>query len=452
MAKRAPSLAFILIALLIDGMSIGMIAPVLPSRVGEFVADREAQSYWVGAIAVAWGAMHFIAAPMLGAASDRFGRRPLLMLSIAGLVADLLLMAFATSPWMMLAGRVLGGLTASGFIIGAAYVADITPPDQRSRGLGRLGAAVGVGLILGPAAGGLMGEWDPRLPFLVAAGLSTLNFAWCAFVLPESLPAGGRLAFSIARANPFAALASITTMRGVGTLMIVFGLIKLAQFLMQAVWVLYTRFRFDWGPRDSGIALFCVGLAAAVAQGLLLGMLLRRFGEQRTLLIGLVSAAVAMLGFGLATEGWMIYAIIAVSLPGLAAAPALQGLVSKSFDAARQGVAMGALNAVGSVAAIVAPLAGAPLLAAVSDLPTDDWRLGAPFFLAAASVLLAFGLSARRFSARVQASQGPVGGAHMAAAAAAAQGVPAAAAGTAAADVVASGAVPAAGPAQEARR
>lgn len=410
MPRRAPSIAFILLALLIDGMAIGMIAPVLPSRVGAFVTDRESQSYWVGAFAVAWGVMHFIAAPMLGAASDRFGRRPILMLSIAGLCIDLLLMAFATSPWMMLAGRVLGGVTASGFIVGAAYVADVTTPENRSRGLGRLGAAVGVGLILGPAAGGLMGEVDVQLPFLVAAGLCVLNLAWCAFVLPEAVPEAGRRAFSFGRANPFAALASIGTMRGVGTLMIVFGLIKLAQFILQAVWVLYTEFRFDWGPRDSGVALFCVGVAAAIAQGVLLGPLLRRFGEQRTLLIGLASATVAMVAFGLATQGWMIYAIIAISLPGLAAAPALQGLVSKSFDAGRQGVAMGALNAVGSLSAIVAPLAGAPLLAAVSDMPPSDWRLGAPFYLAAACALVGLGLSARRFSARVQRSQGPVGG------------------------------------------
>lgn len=374
-------------------MAIGMIAPVLPTRVGQFVADRELQSYWVGALAVGWGLMHFIAAPTLGALSDRFGRRPLLLASIVGLIIDLELMASAPNLWTMLAGRLLGGISASGFLIGSAYIADVTPPEKRGRGMGMLGAAVGVGLIAGPVVGGLLAHYfSPRWPFHVAAALACCNALYVSFVLPESLKPATRVPFSLRRANPFAALAGLATMGAVVMLVATFGLVKFAQFVLQNVWVLYTSFRFGWGPRDSGIALFAVGVAAALAQGALLGPMLHRLGEQRTALAGLASGALAMALFGLATQGWMMYAVLAISVPGLTAAPALLGMVSRAYDAKRQGVAMGAVQAVGSIMAVVAPLVGTPVLARVSNLPRTDWRIGAPFYLAAVAMVVGFAL------------------------------------------------------------
>ena len=404
-AGREAAVPAILVALLLDGMAIGMIAPVLPARVAAFTADRAAQSYWVGALAVGWGLMHFIAAPVLGALSDRFGRRPVLLASIAGLAIDLEAMALAPSIWAMLAGRLVGGLTAAGFLVGSAYVADVTPAERRSRSMGLLGAAVGIGLIVGPVVGGLLGEIDARWPFHLAAALACANGLYVAFALPESLAPGQRAAFSLRRANPLSALLALRTMRAVAVLVAVFGLVKFAQFVLQNVWVLYTSFRFGWGPRDSGIALLAVGVAAALAQGVLLRPLLRRLGERRTAIIGLASGALAMALFGAATQGWMMYVIVAASLPGLTAAPALQGMVSKAYDASRQGVAMGALQAVGSLMAVLAPLVGAPLLGLVSHLPRTDWRVGAPFYLAAAAMAagLALALATHRQAGRAAA-------------------------------------------------
>lgn len=407
--------AFVLVAVLLDTMAIGMIAPVLPARVAAFTTSADEQTWWVGALSVAWGAAHFMAASFLGALSDRHGRRPVLLLSIAGLACDLLLMAFATSPWMMLAGRLVGGITASGFLVGSAYAADVTPPGDRSRAMGFVGAAAGVGLILGPVVGGLLGERDPRFAFMVAAGVAAANAAYVALVLPESRSAAARRDAGAGHAsggNPLASFGVLRSMRGVGAIAIVFCLAKLAQFTLQNVWVLYTQFRFEWGPKEAGIALFTIGVAAAVAQGLLLGRMLRRFGERRTVLAGLAMGALTMVAFGLATRGWMVYAIVLLALPGLAVVPALQGLASTRVDAARQGLAMGALHSMGSLMAVVAPVVATPLLAAVNQLPATDWRSGAPLHMAGLLLVLAWTIAWLRVKQNLPSVPGATRTAH----------------------------------------
>jgi len=385
-----------MVTTLLDVMGIGLIIPVLPALVGEFTASREMQSYWYGVLAASYGLMNFIAAPLLGALSDRFGRRPVLLVSIFGLGLDFLLQALAPSLWWLLLARLIGGVTGASFSIGSAYVADVTAPDSRSRGFGMLGAMFGLGFIVGPMLGGLLGARDVHLPFFAAAALCGINWLYGYFVLPESLPKDKRTPLNWRRANPFSALQSLAGVRGVGTLIAVFTLTNLAQFILHSTWVLYTGFRFGWGPGENGMALFVVGLAAAIVQGALLGWLLRRMGEARLAFAGLVSGAIAYVLYGLAQQGWMMYAITFANLLSFAVAPALQALVSKSFDSSSQGFTMGSLSSISSITTVAAPLIGTALLAQVSHLPAQDWRIGITFFLSAVLQLVALGIGYRQ--------------------------------------------------------
>jgi MFS transporter, DHA1 family, tetracycline resistance protein len=396
---RRAALPFILITVFLDVLGIGVVIPVLPVLVGEFTKSRDLQSYWYGALVASYGVMQFLSAPLLGALSDRFGRRPVLLVSIFGLGCNWLLQGLAGSVWVLLVARLVGGVTGASFSVASAYIADVTSPEQRSKSFGLLGAVFGLGFICGPMIGGLLGSYNLRLPFFVAASLSLLNWLYGFFVLPESHPRKKRSRFSIAKANPFTALAALSRIRGVGGLIGVYTLTVLAQGILQTTWVLYTGFRFGWGPRENGISLFVVGVAAAIAQGGLLGALLKRIGEERTTVLGLASAAVAFVLYGLAQHGWMMYVIILANLLGFTAGPALQGIVSKAVDPSRQGVTMGTLNAISSITIVVAPLIGTSLLARVGNLSRTDWRVGVSFFLSAALQTVALVNALRHFRA-----------------------------------------------------
>ena len=382
-ARRRPGVAFVLVVVLIDVMGFSLIIPVMPALVGQFVPGRDALSYWFGTLAAAYGIMQFFAAPVLGALSDRFGRRPVLLISITGLGIDFILQALAPSLGVLLAARLIGGMTAASFSVANAYIADVTPPDGRSKAFGLLGAVFGIGFILGPMIGGLLGESDVRLPFFAAAGLSLVNALYGLFVLPESLPRDRRTPFDWRKANPFAALTNLSAIKSIGPLVAVFALTNLANFILHSTWVLYTEARFAWTPSDNGIALFAVGVAAAVMQAGLLGMLLKRFGEPALAIVGLAVGVLAFLFYGLATQGWMMYAIILGTMLSGAAPPALQGIVSKAVSATEQGITMGALSGLASVMQIAAPILGTVVFAQVADLPRSDWRIGATFFLSA---------------------------------------------------------------------
>lgn len=391
---------FILVIVFIDVLGIGIALPVLPMLVGEYTASRELQAYWYGALVVSYGVMQFFCAPLLGALSDRFGRRPLLLWSLLGLGLHFLLLGLAPSLPLMLAARIVGGTAGASFSVANAYASDVTPPERRAKSFGLIGAAFGLGFIFGPMAGGLLGAIDLHLPFYAAAGLSLINACYGFFVVPESLPRERRAAFSLARANPFAALLTLSRHREIGNLVVVFALVVLAQLMLQVTWVLYTHFRFDWGPRENGFALFCVGLVATVTQGALLGPLLRRFGEVRLALGGLAIGTLAYLLYGLAQHGWMMYAIIVGNFASFAAGPALQGIVSNAVDPTEQGVTMGALNSINSIMFVVAPSIGTPLLAQISHLSPSDWRVGVTFFVCALLQAVALVLARRHFALR----------------------------------------------------
>jgi MFS transporter, DHA1 family, tetracycline resistance protein len=373
---RKAAMPFILITVLIDMLSVGLIVPVLPALVGKFTADPAEQTHWYGVIVFSFSLASFFGTPILSALSDKYGRRPLLLLGFCGLALNFFATAFATSLWMLVASRIVGGGMQANASVAQAYVADISTPEERTKRFGALGAMFGIGCTLGAI--------NVQLPFFVAGGLALVNLLYGVLVLPESLPPEKRRAVTWRAANPFASLKDLAQLKGVGMLVAVLGCAALAQFTLYTTWVLYNTFRFGWGPAENGWSLFAVGIVSALVQGVLLGKLLKKFSRERLAVMGLASSALGFLFWGLATEGWMMYAVIFANVLGGVVAASLQGIVSNAADAKSQGQTMGAVSALSSLMAVIAPTLGAPLLGMVSHLPRDDWRVGAPFFFCAA--------------------------------------------------------------------
>ncbi|GAB3458672.1 TCR/Tet family MFS transporter [Massilia terrae] len=392
------NLNFVLVCVFIDMLGIGLIVPVLPVLVGQFVSGREQQALWYGVMAMVFGLMQFIFMPMLGAISDRIGRRPVLMYSMTGMCINFLATAWAPNLACLFIGRVIGGMSSASMSVASAYASDISAHEHRAKSFGKIGAAFGLGFLCGPMLGGLLGDSNIHMPFYVAAALSAANLVYGYFFVPESLPPGARAPFRLARVNPFGALLRLAGRRDIRGLVIVFTLVAFAQMMLQSTWVLYTTFRFDWTPRDNGIAMFCVGLASVVVQAGLLAVLMRRFGETRLSMLGLASGALAYFLYGLATHGWMMYAVILCNLLAFAAGPALQGIISKTTPGSEQGELMGSLQSVSSLGVIVMPLVGTAILGAVSHLPSDDWRVGSSFYLCALMQVLAIVVARRYFA------------------------------------------------------
>ena len=389
---------FVFIAVFIDMVGIGIAFPVLPILVGEYTTSNATQTHWAIALSVTYSLMQFLCAPLLGAISDRFGRRVVLITAIVGLGLHYILIATTASLWVMLFARILGGITGASFSVSNAYLADISTPDERAKSFGLVGAAFGLGFICGPPLGGVLGAIDLHLPFYAAAGLSLLNALYGYFFVPESLPPERRGNFSLARANPFRALIALARHHAVGSLVIVFALFALAHMAMIQNWTLFTHFRFGWGPFENGILLFFVGVLSTVVQGGFLGRLVRRFGEEKLALIAIGSNVLVQTAYGLAPEGWMMFPILFASFLIFTAGPSIQGVVSKSMGPMEQGVTLGAMQSINSLAAVVGPLIAGQILAEVSGLPPSDVRVGAHFFFCAALNLAAFLLAWRRLS------------------------------------------------------
>lgn len=396
-AGRTAAMRFIMVAVLIDMVSIGLMIPVLPHLVGQFTQSPVDQAFWFGAVSFAFGIANFFGSPILGALSDRFGRRPVLLIGFCGLAFNFLMTAAATSLWMLVFIRLVGGAMQANISVANAYVADITPPEDRARRFGLLGAMMGLGFILGPAAGGILGDVDLRLPFVAAGSLAVLNWIYGYFVLPESLPHERRTAFAWHKANPVSALRGLIDLKGVGALVAVIALSTLSQFMLHATWVLYTTFKFGWGPHETGWSLMMVGLVNVLMQGFLLKHVLKRISSQRLALVGLFTSAIAYVAYGLVPAGWMLFVVIFLNMPAAATGSLLQSMVSGAAAANVQGRTLGAVSSLNSLMAVIAPVLGAGLLGLVSNAPRGDMRLGLPFFVGACIQILAFALAILHF-------------------------------------------------------
>ncbi|HLL11486.1 MAG TPA: TCR/Tet family MFS transporter [Rubrivivax sp.] len=391
-AKPA-SLKFVLVCVFIDMLGIGLIIPVLPILVGEFVATQELQARWFGILGTVFGLMQFLCMPALGALSDRYGRRPVLIYSMFGMFLNFLTTAWAPNLACLFIGRVIGGASSASMSVASAFASDISTPANRAKSFGMIGAAMGLGFICGPMLGGLLGDIDLHLPFYVAAALCAANLVYGYLYVPESLPPDRRSTFTLGKANPFAALARLVRRADIRSLVIVYTLAMFAQATLYTTWVLYSHFRFGWTPRDNGLAMFCVGLTSAVVQAGLMGWLIRRLGEVRLALWGLVSGTLAYLFYGLATEGWMMYVIIFANVLAVAAGPALQGVMSKATPPTEQGALMGSLASIASLGSVVMPFFGATVLGWASTLPAGDWRIGTTFFMCSAMQALGIAIA-----------------------------------------------------------
>jgi DHA1 family tetracycline resistance protein-like MFS transporter len=385
---RSAAMPFIMLTVLLDMVSLGLIIPVLPALVGSFTHSQSEQVFWYGALMFAFACSNFIASPILGRLSDAYGRRPVLLLGFCGLALNFFATAMATALWMLLLVRLIGGMMQANMAVANAYVADITPAAQRARRFGMLGAMFGLGFIVGPMLGGVLGAINLRLPFFLAGSLALLNLLYGYFVLPESLPRSTRQRFHWSAANPLTTLRELGQMGSLRPLMLVIACGSLAQFVMFSIWVLYCSQKFGWGPTENGWSLAASGLISVLVQGLLLGRLLRSFSPRRLAVAGMLSASLAYLFWGAATQGWMMYLIVALNLLGTSVNACVQSIISAAADAHNQGRAMGAVSSINSLAAVMGPLIGAPLLGLVAHLPRGDWRIGAPLYFCALLQLL----------------------------------------------------------------
>jgi DHA1 family tetracycline resistance protein-like MFS transporter len=382
------AIAFILVTVMLDMLAMAIVIPVLPVLVLGFLGDNTARAAQVlGVFGTAWALMQFVFSPVQGALSDRFGRRPVILLSNFGLGLDYVLMALAPSIGLLFVGRVISGITAASMSTAGAYIADVSPPEKRAAGFGLMSVAFGVGFILGPALGGVLGQIDPRLPFWVAAGLSLANAAYGFLILPESLSPERRSAFSWRRANPVGALRLLRAHPGLLGLASVNFLYFLSHQVF-AVFVLYGNYRYGWNERMVGLTLAGVGACSAVVGGLVVRPVVRRFGERRSLIAGLLFGAAGFAIFGLAPTGWVFWIGIPVmSLWGLTS-PAAQGLMTGRVSPGEQGQLQGANSSLMGLAGLIGPLLFTGIFA--HFISPSAWRLpGAPFLLAAALLALA---------------------------------------------------------------
>ncbi len=388
--RPTASVRFILITLVIDALGFGLVVPIVPSLVlnlsGLTVSDA---SMWVGALLAAFAVMQFVCAPVLGGLSDRFGRRPVLLLSLSGICANYLLLAWAPSLTWLVVGRLIAGATAANAATATAYIADVTPPKHRASQFGLIGAMFGIGFVVGPAVGGVLGAYGLRLPFIAAAILAGCNVLYGLFVLPESLPQNRRRPFDWRRANPLGSLRVVMANRDLGRLAIAWGCNWFALGALQTTFVLANQTRFGWDTRQNGMALALAGLGSAVVQGLLVRRVVPALGERRAAIIGAAITAVAYLCMAFAPFGWVVLVGIVLQAVGAITNPAVQGMVSATAAADRQGETQGSLSSVQGLTAIVSPLVASWVFASFTGPAAPILLPGAPFVVSA----LAFGLS-----------------------------------------------------------
>lgn len=385
---RQPALRFVFFVVLLDLLGIGLLIPVGPKLVTQLAGgETVAGAFDVGWLGASYAIMVFLCAPLLGALSDRVGRRPVLLFSMLGSGLDYFAMALApTVGWLFLT-RAINGLTGASVTTASAYIADVTPPDKRAAGFAVFGAAASLGFVLGPVLGGVLGDIDLRLPFWIAGGLSLCNAAYGAFVLPESLPPERRNKHPIG--SPFAALTVLARFPIARSLAFVLFLLNVAQFALHATWALYTEHRYGWDPKAVGWSMFAVGLGGALVQGGLARRLVPRMGEPRALLAGLLLATIAYVGYASSSAGWMIFVAIGIAALGGIAMPAAQSLISRNVAPDQQGLVQGALTSAQSLANIVGYPLGAAVFAWSIGPAAGNVPVGLVYFVSAGLAALA---------------------------------------------------------------
>jgi len=396
---RRRMLPIVAMALFIDSMGIGIIIPVAPQLVMNLsrltLADAAPIAGW---LTLAYASMQFVFSPILGNLSDRHGRKPILLASLAALAVDYVLMGFAPTLTWLFIGRIIAGIAGATFATANAVVADIIPPDQRAKYFGLNGAAWGMGFIVGPVVGGLLGQYGPRVPFFAAAAFTALNFLIALAVLKETLPEDNRRAFSARRANVLGALRSMRAIPGALLLLVVLFMYQIGHDTLPSTWAWMTMAKFGWGEREVGLSLAVLGLGTAAVQGGLVGLFTKRLGEQRAALIGLVGGSIGFLGYAFASQPWMLFASVPLAcLIGLTM-PSIRAILSRQVPANAQGELQGAIAGIVSFTAIVTPFTMTHLFSVATETAHFP---GAPFLAAAVSLsfgALVFGRS--RFSAR----------------------------------------------------
>ncbi len=397
-AGRKPALGFIFVTVVLTVLGFGLLIPVLPDLVKQFAGgDVSAGSHSYGVIVSVYALMQFFGAPILGSLSDRFGRRKVILVALGGAALDYAAMALAPSLTVLFVARMVGGITAGLMSTANAYVADVTPPAERAKGFGLIGAAFGVGFIVGPLVGGTLGSIDLRLPFWAAAGCAALNWLYGFFVLPESLKPENRRAFSWGRANPIGALLALRRFPAVLGLAEAFFILTLGQMMLFSIWALYTSHRYGWDPQHVGLSLMLVGLLSAVVQAGLAKRIIGALGDTRAVVLGLLLSSTTMLLYGLATQAWMIYGIIFLGSCAGIAGPAMQSYITKHVPPNEQGAVQGVFSGLASLAGIPGPLISTWAFGWAVGAGQPGWLAGLPFFLSSLAALTALALAARSF-------------------------------------------------------
>jgi DHA1 family tetracycline resistance protein-like MFS transporter len=399
MTQRKPALRFIFLTLFLDVLGMGVVVPILPKLLAGFVGNDDAvASRYYGYFVAVYALMQFVCSPILGSLSDRAGRRPVLITSLFGQGLDYLLLGFAPSLTWLFVGRVISGITGASIGTAAAYIADVSKPEDRAKNFGIIGMAFGLGFIAGPLLGGVLGGVDLRLPFFVSAGLTLVNAAYGYFVLPESLAPEHRRPFSLANANPVSTLWSLAKNPVVLGLAGTIFCLNLAQRGLETTWVLYTTHRYGWTVRGTGLSLAVVGLSAAIVQGGIARRLIPSLGERKAVLLGISIGMVSFALYGLAPQGWMLFVILPFNALGGISGPAVSGLLSRSVSPSEQGKLQGGLTSLQSVTAVLGPLLATNLFSYFISPGAPLYLPGASYFSGAFILLVGLLLAVRTFS------------------------------------------------------
>lgn len=383
---------FILITLMLDAMGIGLILPVMPDLISEINGGSIGNAaVWGGILATVFAVMQFIFGPIIGSLSDRFGRRPVLLTSLAVMAVDYLVMAVAGTIWLLFLTRVIGGITAATYGTATAFIADISAPEKKAANFGLVGAAFGIGFVFGPAIGGLLAEFGTRAPFYAAAGLAGANLVFGYLVLPETVTDRIRRPFSLRRANPIGAFRKLSELPEVTRLLLLFFVYEFAFIVYPSIWAFYTKAQFGWSPSMTGLSLALFGIGIAIVQGGLIRIALRHLGERGTIIYGILFNLMAFIVLASVTNGWVALAFIPFTALGAVVTPALQGRMSKLAADDQQGELQGMISSAKAVATIFAPLVMTQTFWAFTSGP-GPYAPGAPFALSAALMLVCLGV------------------------------------------------------------